>query len=245
MSYNPPLIKFMREKYPPGTRIRLESMNDPFAPVPPGTEGTVDLVDDACSIHMKWDNGRTLALIPGEDSFTVIPQPFHALKLYMPLAVNLYERDEYGSLDDDPIELGGREALEYEDSIFSAILRERRPDESQRGLMQYYGKNDTLNQKVQSYVFTVETVNGSLMGVAECRIQGELTDNELEMLKDTISGQASDGFGEGFEQRYIKIPDGEICVSLWSSEKSWKIQTQDELEQQGQHMGGMTMGGMN
>ena len=94
-------------------------------------------------------------------------------------------------------------------------------------------------------MFTVEKVNGSLMGVAECHIQGELSDNELEMLKDTVSGQASDGFGEGFEQRYIKIPDGEICVSLWSSEKSWKIQTQNELEQQGQQTGGMTMGGMS
>ncbi|WP_243126678.1 DUF4314 domain-containing protein [Clostridium sp. HBUAS56010] len=217
-------------------------MNDPFAPVPPGTEGMVELVDDAGSIHMKWDNGRTLALIPGEDSFTVISQPIHLLKLYMPLAVKLYKRNEYGSLDDDPIELGGREVLEYEDSIFSAVLRERMPDESERGLMQYYGENDSLNQKVQSYVFTVEKVNGSLMGVAECRIQGDLTDNELGMLKDTVSGQASDGFGEGFEQRFIKIPDGEICVSLWSSEKSWSIQTQDELADQEQQMGGMTLG---
>ena len=44
-------------------------MNDPYAPVPPGTEGTVDFIDDACGIHMQWDNGRSLALIPGEDLF--------------------------------------------------------------------------------------------------------------------------------------------------------------------------------
>ena len=59
----------IQSQYPEGTRIYLENMNDPHAPVPPGTRGTVDFVDDAGQIHMKWDNGRTLAIIPSEDSF--------------------------------------------------------------------------------------------------------------------------------------------------------------------------------
>ena len=66
------MVKFIQEQYPPGTRIRLNSMNDPYAPVTPGTEGVVDVVDDDGQLHMKWDNGRTLALIPGEDSFTAV-----------------------------------------------------------------------------------------------------------------------------------------------------------------------------
>ena len=57
-----------RLNYPPGTRIVLEHMDDKFA-VPDGTRGTVDHVDDAGQIHMRWDNGRTLAIVPQVDSF--------------------------------------------------------------------------------------------------------------------------------------------------------------------------------
>jgi hypothetical protein len=241
MRQNPEWVNFIKEQYPPGTRIRLTEMRDPYAPVPSGTEGTVDFVDDACGIHMQWDNGRTLALIPGEDRFSVIPQPLQTLKLYMPLTVKSYERNEYGDMDDDPIELDGRTALSYEDHILAAILKERAPEEAERGLMKYYSADDGVNSKVRSYVFTIERVQGQLMGVAECRIQGDLTVEELERLKETIIGQAADGFGEGFEQRPIKTGEGEIYVSLWSSDQSWSLMTRDELEQ-GQQMGGMTLG---
>ena len=61
--------KRSRELYPPGTRIELLSMDDPFSPIAPGTRGTVRMVDDAGQLHMNWDNGRILAVVPGEDSF--------------------------------------------------------------------------------------------------------------------------------------------------------------------------------
>lgn len=59
----------IKETYPPGTRLVLLSMEDPYSPIPSRTKGTVVHVDDQAQIHMKWDNGRTLALVPGEDSF--------------------------------------------------------------------------------------------------------------------------------------------------------------------------------
>ena len=65
-------VKMYKEMYPKGTRIELISMEDPFSPIEPGTKGTVVCVDDMGTIHMKWDNGRTLGLIPGEDSFRKI-----------------------------------------------------------------------------------------------------------------------------------------------------------------------------
>lgn len=78
MQYDRNWVESIKERYPSGTRIRLESMEDPYAPVPPGTEGAVNFVDDIGQIHMKWDNGRSLALIPGEDSFSVISKPEQA-----------------------------------------------------------------------------------------------------------------------------------------------------------------------
>lgn len=240
MRQHPKWLEFLREQYPPGTRIRLARMNDPYSPVPPGTEGTLEYIDDAGQFQMNWDNGRTLALISSEDHFSVIPQPLQTLKLYMPLTVTTYESDEYGDMDNDPVELDSRTVLSDEDHILAATLKERAPEEAERSLMKYYGTDDAVNDKVRSYVFTVERVQGQLMGVAECRLKTELTAEELERLKEDISGQASDGFGEGFEQRPIKTPGGEIYVSLWSSEKSWTIMTQDELEQS-QQMGGMRL----
>lgn len=65
-------LQALREHYPAGTRIRLIHMSDPYAPVQPGTVGSVAYVDDAGSVHMKWDNGRTLALCPEVDTFEVV-----------------------------------------------------------------------------------------------------------------------------------------------------------------------------
>ena len=67
-------VDFTRSCYPPGTRIVLSRMNDPFSPVELGTRGTVRYVDDAGQVGVAWDNGRSLSLIPGVDSFRKLTQ---------------------------------------------------------------------------------------------------------------------------------------------------------------------------
>lgn len=68
---------YAERNYPPGTRVRLVSMPDDPDPVPEGTCGTVLAVDDAGQLLMRWDNGRSLSLIPGVDNFEVLERPRH------------------------------------------------------------------------------------------------------------------------------------------------------------------------
>ena len=67
-------VEFTRSCYPPGTRSVLSCMNDPYAPVESGTQGSVRYVDDAGQVAVAWDNGRSLSLIPGVDSFRKLTQ---------------------------------------------------------------------------------------------------------------------------------------------------------------------------
>lgn len=177
------MVNFIKEQYPPGTRIRLNAMDDPHHPILPGTEGEVDFVDDEGQIFVKWDNGRTLPLIPGEDSFTVLPPKLTTLKLYMPLTADLYERNEYGDFDDSSTLLEGRELRGYRDQITAALVKNRMPEETERGLMHWYDEADSVDRKVRSAVFTVEKRDRQLWGVAECRVTGELSVTELEMIE--------------------------------------------------------------
>ena len=64
--------QIMKERYPAGTRIMLLQMGSDPRPVEPNTKGTVVAVDDIGTIHCDFDNGRSLGVIPGEDSFRTL-----------------------------------------------------------------------------------------------------------------------------------------------------------------------------
>lgn len=72
--YNRRKVEMLRERYPKGTRICLDSMENDPNPIPPGTKGTVQFVDDMGTVFCEFDNGRSLGVIPGEDGFHTISE---------------------------------------------------------------------------------------------------------------------------------------------------------------------------
>lgn len=67
-------LEQLRKRYPPGTSVRLQYMDDPQAP-PTGTMGKIQYVDDLGQIGVAWDTGSSLSLIPDKDSFSVVSAP--------------------------------------------------------------------------------------------------------------------------------------------------------------------------
>jgi hypothetical protein len=58
----------LEKKFTKGTRVSLVRMNDPYSTLKAGDKGTVIMVDDIGTIHVKWDNGSCLGVVFGEDS---------------------------------------------------------------------------------------------------------------------------------------------------------------------------------
>ena len=63
-----------KQEYPAGTRIQLLHMGNDPRPVEDNMRGTVVAVDDIGTIHCKFDNGRQLGIVPGEDSFRALTE---------------------------------------------------------------------------------------------------------------------------------------------------------------------------
>jgi hypothetical protein len=166
------------------------------------------------------------------------------MKLYMPLHADIYERNQYGDLEEHPGQLDGRYLTEYEEAIFNTLVKYRMPEEQERGLMNWYREGGAVDEKVRSAVFSIEAVDGTLYGTVECMVTEDLTADEMETFKDYISGQASDGWGEGFEQQDINLPDKCVLnVHLWDSGDRWSLMTEDEFQlSQIQEYGGMQYG---
>ena len=72
-TYDQKQVEQLRKRYPKGTRLCLDFMDE--AGMPPGLQGTVAFIDDAGQIHMHWENGRSLAIVPSVDSFHRVDGP--------------------------------------------------------------------------------------------------------------------------------------------------------------------------
>ncbi|MCQ4687407.1 DUF4314 domain-containing protein, partial [Flavonifractor plautii] len=217
-------LDFRRNQFPAGSRIQTWELDDPRNTLKEARK--LDYIDDSGRFHVRQSDGGECVLTLGEEMFSVHPPESTQLKLYMPLTASFYARNEWGDWDETGEEWDGRTLLDYEDRILGFMVRNRVPEEAERGLMLWCDK-EFLDVKVRSAVFTAEARGGRLWGVAECQVVGQLSPEELTSLKDYLTGQAADGVGEGLEQQAIRVDGGELYVHLWQSE-GWSIQTEGE-----------------
>ena len=114
-------------------------------------------------------------------------------------------------------------------------------------MAEYFDGNNGVSEKLRSVEWGFERRNGELYGCITVQTAGPLTEDEEQDLKEWISGQNSDGLGEGFEQREIYFEGGHrgafMYVSLWSPDDDYFIDNQDEFEDRLMNQG-MTMDGM-
>ena len=161
---------------------------------------------------------------------------------YFPLVCSV--PDEDGNLE----EVSPYILPQYSEQIQSAIEADQKWDIDTMA-MYFWTHDQKVNDSIRSKLLTCEwglaSIGPSLYGQVEVTATEPFTEKEVRAMKEWISGQNSDGLGEGFEQRPIDTDQGEVYVHLWSFDRDWSIQTEQERFGPAQDQAaGMTMGGM-
>lgn len=143
--------------------------------------------------------------------------------------------------DGDMFTVGDSYLADSADEISDALREYTANDEND--MAAYYNEDDGVSEKLTSAVWSVEMHGDRLFGRIDCSLKEALTAEETEALRDWVTGQCSDGLGEGFEQQPIDTMDGELFVSFWNSGDDYAMMTESEfdeyLQQNEMQMGGM------
>jgi hypothetical protein len=67
-------VEAVRQTYPNGTRVELVKMDDPYTKLRQGDLGTVNHVDDAGTVFVKWDCGPGLGVVYGVDEIKIVKE---------------------------------------------------------------------------------------------------------------------------------------------------------------------------
>lgn len=175
-------LEELREKYPSETRIKLLKSLDDIQPIEAGSTGEVDYIDDAGSIHMKWDNGSTLALIENVDCFEIISKPEKIKVIVVEPKKEAYVKEIYNTLKEEQKLVGG--LIQCTPSFFD-------DKDTYDFMMNDEGKLNRL--PLNRYIYNKQDiVAGNLVIIKADNEQGEfisIEDNEVEFLMNKIKEQ--------------------------------------------------------
>ena len=142
------------------------------------------------------------------------------MKFYSPLTADFFPNDTEDLGDDyseyEGCPLDGHDLLQYADAVDEAVKKDIA--DFNGDLMQYYHEDDSVRRKVVSAVPSVEIRGQKLCGCLTVELRKPLNEGEQAALCDYVSGQYSDGWGEGFEQREIEVEDGKLYVHFWQED---------------------------
>ena len=139
------------------------------------------------------------------------------MKFYPPLTAEFFpdepdwEDKSYNEYEGYPMD--GHDLLQYADAVDEAVKKDIA--DFNGDLMQYYHEDDSVRSKVVSAVPSAKICGNKLCGCLTVELREPLNEGEQAALCDYISGQYSDGWGEGFEQREIDAGDGKLYVHFW------------------------------
>ena len=137
-------------------------------------------------------------------------------KLYSPLTGEAWTwRDNDTNDFEDNEEINGYGLARYADEIEKAV--KTYTENGAENLMKYFDGSDFIKQHVLSAVPSVEIRDGQLYGCTTVQVDEDLPDFAWNQLMSYLTGQYSDGWGEGFEQREIETEDGMLYVHFWQS----------------------------
>lgn len=157
------------------------------------------------------------------------------MNFYFPLTAKIFNCSDYEDYEDEyydeseGFELSERELAGYKD-VLTDYLNKYQVDDG-KGMEQYFDETDNAEvaSKLKSMHWGFATLGGELFGKVEVEMTEPISQEGIGALKEWISGQNSDGLGEGFEQQDIETGDGYLNVSFWNWGKNYYIDTEEEF----------------
>ena len=151
------------------------------------------------------------------------------IKLYSPLSIQIDDTlnnyhappDEYSD-NDSMVTLSESVYIDFKDDINMQLSKSL----GESCNLAKYCHSKELAEKLHSVNIEAIEFNDQLYAVTTVYIEEgmSLFEADISDIQEYITGQFSDGFGEGFEQVPITTNDGDIYVSLWNP-NYWELST--------------------
>lgn len=144
-------------------------------------------------------------------------------KFYFPLLCRLADEDCW-----EGIEVSNSYISEIESEIAEDL--EKYQDFGSEKMHEFFDANEDVSNKLLSTVWSFEKIDEEYYGCVTVQLSEEIDTQGVSDLKDWISGQNSDGLGEGFEQRDFDVEDGSLSISFWKGTDDYFIYDDEEMK---------------